>query len=85
MYKRYERQLETAISERFELQYPYPDEVKWADNVLLVTEARDLMHGVKGWSETYQTIEPLEEHIEAWTPEIAELKFLGRYYSLIGG
>lgn len=85
VYKKYEQRLEEAISERFQLVYPYPDEIKRADNVLLVTEARDLMHGVKGWSDMYQEIEPLAETIESWEPSLAELKFLGRYYSLIGG
>lgn len=82
VYRDVEGRLEEAIAERFGLQYPWHKSVKDADNILLVTEARDLMFGVKGWSDYFQTIEPLEEPIESWTPEEAETLFLTRYYQL---
>lgn len=78
-YKKYEQKLEKALSERFKLQYPYPDEIKWADNVLLRTEQRDLMPDeVEGY-------EVLNDPIQPWLPEYSEIKFLTRYLELIGG
>jgi len=81
VYKKYEARLEAAISERFGLVYPYPESIKRADTILLRSEQRDLMPNVlRHEGEDY-----LEDTIEPWNPELAELKFLGRYYSLIGG
>jgi len=80
-YKKYESKLEAAIAERFGLVFPYPAEIKWADNVLLRSEQRDLMPPVfRHEGEDY-----LEDTIDPWAPELAEIKFLGRFYSLIGG
>jgi len=82
VYLRYEQGIEEAIATRFGIVYPYPSEVKDADNLLLVTEARDLMHGTKGWDPYLASIEPLEKEIEKWTPEWAEVMFLARYEEL---
>jgi hypothetical protein len=73
-----------AIAERFEFAWPPPEEVHRADNVLLVTEARDLMHGTKNWSSPYQEIKPLPETIEPWLPHVAEKRFITRYFELEG-
>jgi uncharacterized protein len=81
VYKKYENQLEAAIAERFGLVFPYPEEIKQADYNLLKTEQRDLMPDrLRAEDADY-----LEDPISPWAPELAELKFLGRYYSLIGG
>lgn len=83
VYLRYEKGIEEAIAERFGIVYPYPDEVKEADNLLLVTEARDLMYGTKGWTPALQEIEPLQNmNIERLTPDEAEELFLDRYRKL---
>lgn len=82
VYLRFEGELERAIAKRFDLQYPLPVEVKTADNLLLVTEARDLMYGTKGWDPFLAAIEPMEQKIEKWTPEEAEDRFLARYSEL---
>lgn len=82
VYLRYEAGIEEAIASRFGIVYPYPSEVKDADNALLVTEARDLMYGTKGWDPFLQTIEPLDLTIEKLTPDEAEARFLARYSEL---
>ena len=57
-------------------------EVKAADVVLCVTEARDLLHGVSEWS--WKTPDPLPEPITAWAWQEAETGFVRAYYRLRG-
>lgn len=60
------------------------DEVKTADDMLLVAEAQELMHfGPEhwaGWKKRYQYVEPLpfDPGILGWPPDIAERNFLAR-------
>jgi hypothetical protein len=69
-----EARLMTCVCERFGLPYAEPPEVKEADNVLLMTEKRDLMPNSPGkWAET---AEPLPGRIIPWGPERAEVEFL---------
>lgn len=77
-YAKAERRLEKALAERFGLQYPYPTSVKWADDVLLRSEQRDLMPDllrVPGSDYLPITIVP-------WPPRMAERQFLARYREL---
>ncbi len=57
--------------------------VKRADEVLLATEARDLMGGQSAgkWS---LRADPLPDHIGAWSAEDAEQAFLRRFATLSG-
>jgi 5'-deoxynucleotidase YfbR-like HD superfamily hydrolase len=57
------------------------EEIIAADNVVLVTEARDLMHGVKGWG-YYTDIEPLKATIIPWSPARAKSEFMLTYLRL---
>lgn len=84
VYKEAENLLMEAIAERFGITWPVPEEVHYADNLLLVTEARDLMHGTADWSPEYRAIEPLPTPITSWLPREAETRFLTRYYELRG-
>lgn len=73
-----ERTIRDAIFDKFgiksrETAYPI---VKRADNLLLSTEARDLMKNKDGWAELP---EPLRETIGCWTPKEAEGVFLSRF------
>ena len=77
-FSRYEERVAQAIVQRFEI--PRSDEidakVAWADDVLLVTEARDLM---KTPPDRWQVkAEPLTKTIQPWPPERAEQEFLSR-------
>lgn len=85
VYREAEEKLMFAIADRFGITWPMPDEVRVADSVLLVTEARDLMPGgTYQWSAAYQAIEPLPAPITSWLPREAETRFLTRYYELRG-
>lgn len=75
-----ENLLMRAVCERFDLEWPMPAEVKWADDVLLRAEQRDLMPG-----KDY----PIDEAnkfwpgaIESWLPEKAKELFLERFEAL---
>lgn len=55
------------------------DAVKFADQVLLMTERRDLMSPTrKSWGK-YEQIVPLAEHIAPWNSERAAFEFLARF------
>lgn len=81
-YRGAEKRAEKVIAGVFGTNFPMKPEVKVADNLALVTEARDLMHGTAKWSQFYQEIPPLSEVIVAWTPRRAEREFLERYQKL---
>lgn len=78
VYKEAEQRLEQAIAERFGLEWPWPAEVKWADNMLLRTEQRDLMPDTfRHEGEDY-----LPTPITPWLPREAEVRFLARFNEL---
>lgn len=69
------RRIDRAIYEAAELTWPVPqtiaEAVHIADERAMVTERRDLMkRPPKGWGK-YESVVPLPEHIERWTPEQA--------------
>lgn len=75
-YKAMERVVMAAVCERFGLAIEEPASVKRADNVLLFTEARDLMcHPPNAWRDIAV---PLPEPIEPWEPKKARRRFLDR-------
>lgn len=78
VYKLFEHRLERAIAQRFAITYPYPAEIKWADEVLLRTEQRDLMPNTL----RFPGDDYLWAPIEPWLPEEAEAHFLSRFYDL---
>ena len=57
-------------------QWYSPTDVKYADGVLLATEARDLMHNTNDWGELPP---PLKEHIQPMGWHEAEIEFLNYY------
>lgn len=69
--------LMTAIAEKFGFKWPMQKAVKWADDVCLRTEQRDLMQDGRIPGTTY-----LDHTIEPWSPEVAESTFLLRYDAL---
>lgn len=80
-YRVIEARLQTAIAQRFSVTFQQSDVIKFADKVMLVTEARDLLPEVTDFG---HGLDPLPEKIEPWTPEKARIEFLGdfiRFYS----
>lgn len=79
VYRKFENRLEAAVAERFNLVFPFPPEIKWADLVMLRSEQRDLMptifreEGEDYWPDT----------IEPWSPEESEDRFLERFWELV--
>ena len=87
IYKFYENLTMQAICSKFSLVGREPAEVKKADNILLITEKRDLFNTDCSWAlNKNDTTEekPLPEMITPWTPEEAERIFLMRFYELTG-
>ncbi len=82
-YRELEEAMLRVVAERFGLTWPMPGEVLEADEVLLVTEARDLMAPPPASWELSAT--PLVETIEPLSPAEAEAAFLARFVELGGG
>lgn len=82
-YMEYEDRMMRAICDALQLPHEMPESVRKADEVLLATEARDLMpaESVKDWT----LIEaPLEGVIEPWSPDLAKVLWLHRLDELLG-
>lgn len=77
-YKEAEEVLEAAIAEHFNLPFPFPPEIKAADQRLLRAEQRDLMPNDPSPGSIY------EQTIDPWGPEFARLMFIKRYNELTG-
>lgn len=87
LYKQHETRLMDVVCERFGLPIGgghrwdshsgMPYVVKEADNILLMTEQRDLMgRQVKPWADQAQ---PLPETIRGWSPKSAKQLFLSAF------
>jgi hypothetical protein len=80
VYRLVEGRVHRAIAERFGIPDVIPSGVKWADEVVLATEARDLMNMAHGrWA---IDVEPIAGQIKPWTPDEAEHAFLDRFQEL---
>lgn len=79
-YRAYEANSRTITAVKFGLQANEPPEVKTADNLLLVTEQRDLMWG----GERSSQLQPLNHRIKPWSCRKAERVFLLRFAELTG-
>jgi hypothetical protein len=82
-YRQVEAQIEQVIGPVLGVCFPHPPEVKEADIIMLVTEARDGMHGTDDW-ENYRDVEPLAQHIKPWSPRRSRREFMLRYKALGG-
>lgn len=74
-----EQRIEFLIAEVFGLPFPWPPEVKHADNVLLATERRDLLPVQREWSLREA---PLADVIRPWGPREARTHFMSRFVAL---
>ncbi len=79
IYRTAENMIMTAVISRFRLSPHEPKSVRFADDTLLATEARDLMGSTEGWA---PMLVPLKEKIIPWNPETAKDAFLARYVEL---
>lgn len=72
----------TAVCERFGLRGSIPPGVKRADEILLLTEQRELLGPqIQPWD---TVAEPLEGTIIPWQPSQAKQEFLNRFRELTG-
>lgn len=80
-YRIAEKELMFAVCERFDLPLEEPEVVRYADAVLLATEARDLMpFRPEHWGAL--KVKPLPERINPWTQGQAEMTFLKEFARL---
>jgi hypothetical protein len=78
-YREIEHRLELQLARAFRFVYPLPAAVKFADEILLGTEARDLMHPcIDGWHFRYPH---LPARIRPWSPQKARRRFLRCFYA----
>jgi hypothetical protein len=80
-YRLYENQMMRAVCEAFGLPAEIPASVKHADEVLLASEARDLMPeaSVRRW---YLPERPLDFTLSPWSPTKSRALFLARFHEL---
>ena len=81
-YNNLEKSLMDLIVEKFNL-FPKerPNEIVEIDNRILVSERDQIMsYSPDDWGLNYK---PIDIIIECWSPEIAEKKFLDRFYELV--
>jgi hypothetical protein len=80
LYGAAEDRLMEIIAEKFHVTWPMLGDVKWADNVLLRTEQRDLMPPTNLYDLSRE--EMVDEKIRPWQPHEAEGEFIDRYNDL---
>ena len=74
-----EYQILAVIFEKFGCQWPIPQEVLFADQVMLHTEALQLMANTSQWSRDNLPMPPADIELHFWSPEEAESEFLQRF------
>lgn len=80
-YLQAEKQIERALADRFRLTYPWPDIVKYADNVALATEKRDVMKPEPApWADLPP---PHDVTIPSASSRFVEASFLSRLSGLL--
>lgn len=93
IFKELENKLWIAIAQRFDLPVAIPEDVHFADSVMLLTEKRDLMlsdpDSLDEYAHTWVKHEGAKAALfdisEPWLPKEAEDRFLTHYYDILGG
>jgi hypothetical protein len=75
-FKDIENHIMTVVALKFKLEYPDYFAIRYADNVMLATEKRDLLLPYPQWG--IELPEPLPIQINPWPSEMAERLFLKR-------
>lgn len=83
VYRRAERRLMRAVCKRFGLPAKEPVSVRVADQRMLATEVRDLMHGDREYWKKINA-KPWPERMRPWGADVAEFEFLRTYRLLTG-
>jgi hypothetical protein len=82
-YRAIERSMEIVIAKRFGLPETMSPEIKEADEILLTTEARDLMSPlVEGW---HLRLQPLPNKIKPWSATVAKCNFMNIFHTFYHG
>lgn len=81
-YRAAEKRVQSTIAERFGLSPKEPENVKFADRRMLVTEKRDLMNPYGPAWENFKEFAPFPETIIPLSAQAAEKAFLRRFYEL---
>lgn len=71
--------IQRMIHMAFDITVHYPDHLKFADDILLATESRDIMATIQDWAELPK---PLTAQIKPMDWQLAERIFLDYYFSL---
>lgn len=80
-----EKRVMAAIAKHYGLIFPFPEEIKRADDMMLLTEKQQLLHPTTRDEElwTIPGLEPVGINIEKIYPEDAKDWFLNTYYTLM--
>lgn len=82
LFREAEDKIMTLIAEKFGFEFPFTEEIKWADNTLLVTEYRDLMTPNELRAGSFNGYKPLPKHIWTWDPVVAKFGMIERLEKL---
>lgn len=81
-YQKIQSNFMAAICKKFRLPTKFHEQVKWADNVLLMTERRDLICVHEESWDPENKYPPLKQRIIPWSHKKAEREFLKRFKEL---
>jgi hypothetical protein len=81
-YRDIESRIDEVIRARFKLPRRPSVEIRIADEEMLATEGRDLMHNSHTWA--LREVPRVDLSITAWSPHVAETRFLTAFHELGG-
>lgn len=82
-YQEIENNIQADIARRFELQYPFPEEIHKADKQLYWSERKVIAPAVDAmWNKEFRASRKVEP--QGWTPARAKREFLKRYNEIRG-
>lgn len=80
-YAEYETKLMKCIADRYSLPPEMPDEVKDADNRIILDEMNQNMSYVP---DKYKVLEPLGVNLQYWSPNVAKRMFMDTFDEALG-
>lgn len=85
IFKELEEKIESAMSKKFDFQYPYPDAIKLADTQMLLLEKNYVKEDKNEWQYykdvKFKHLKPLVD-LDSWQPRRAKREFLERFNEL---